>query len=299
MSVNTFIGLDTKRSQSIDQLHELLLKSNDLIDFIKLGLEWLTKNLNRSGAAIYLLDSSLKIAPVWIKYNVPSIWNYQLTDFQSQLVKDALQVYTTQIPLNENPDLQVSVILPLTSQENTIGVFVLAGELLTPEDLDFTNSLLSFFTKILVSELYVSSHWKEVKDVTISQTITSVVREMAINPNSAILNLMKGIRSYYNTDYLLFIQKDLETPQLIIKKLLSDKDEWLYQVNQHVPADFFEKITYPERPDEIQSLSIDNNSILDILDCPESQIHSIIYLPIILNNGSLLVLIPIQSKKSL
>jgi hypothetical protein len=212
MNISFSEGLPPRQAQAIDQLYGLILKSKDLSDFIALELGSITNSLRRSCSAMNLLNPFLKIEPKWIKYNIPDSWESQLANPQSRLNKDALEVYSTQTPLDENPQLNIAAILPITSHGNTIGVLVLGGEPLSSEDIDFATLLLSIFTRILLSEMHVALHWRETKDKNIIKTLSSAIREINSNPNQATLDLMKGLRTYYNSEYILIIQKDLETP---------------------------------------------------------------------------------------
>ena len=286
MKEYSFRDINLTQFQTVDHLYDLLFKSKNISDFVESGLAWIVTSLKQTGGAIYLLNPSIEIAPAWIKFNIPEIWNSQLSNSESRLFKDTLQVYASQLPMEENPQLEISVMLPLVSHGKSLGVIILNGVSLTPEDVDFASILLYTFTRLILSELFAYSNWKEHRHSAILQTIDLPIKEMDSNPNLAILDLVKGIRNYFSAEYILFLQKDPETAELVIKNLINNEDDWVYQINQHISADFFKKITFPEKSDnEVHTLSINTSSIQEILDFPTIAVQSACYSPILSKIG--------------
>lgn len=279
--MNEAYQLKTEYFQPIDHLYELLLKSSDLSGFISSSIEWITACLNRNGGAIYFIDPSLDFAPKWMIYNIPEMWIDQLNDSQSPLISAALKVYATQIPLEGNPQQQISAILPLKNNGNALGVLVISGEPLTQNEINLANILLHVFVRILLSGMHLFSQWKNGNLKSIFQPFTNSINLMTSDPNLAIINYVKGILNFFKAEYILFLQEDPETPNLLIKKLLGEGDDWKYQISQNMGTDFLERITHPQSSKEVQNLSINNESIPEILDLPNINIHSLIYSPIL------------------
>lgn len=278
-------GLTKKQFQAIIDLYDLLFKSEDLESYLYLELKSIIENLHRSCGAIRFINPGLEVKPGWIKFNIPEIWEIQISNSQSRLNLDTFDVYTSQKPLDENPQLNISAILPLIYNGNSIGVFILGGSPLSQDELLLANLLLGAFIKILYAHLHVTTKWQETKDSGVIRSLSTALREVSSNPNQAIFSVLQSIRKYFSTEYILFIQKDLETPELIIKKLIGPEDEWIYQSNQHVTADIFQRITYPNLPDSPQDISAKSTILKEILDHPEPEVKNAAYVPVCLKNN--------------
>lgn len=287
-------NLTTRQYQAILQLNDLLLKSNNLDEYLALELESIVKTMERPGGAINFLNPKLKVDSRWIKYNSPQAWDEQISEPQSRLNLDAYDVYTNQNPLDDNPQLEIAAILPITFRGMSIGTFILAGNPLDKEELSFVILLLSYFAKNLIAQLHIRGQVQETKDTNVIFTLSSALRDFSTNPNQGILALLKSIRQYFFSEYVLFIQKDLETPELVIKQLLGPTDNWIYQINQHVSTDFFQRITYPNDVESVQSILTENVLLKEILDLPDLEIKSATYVPVIQKNkvqiGSLFII---------
>jgi len=285
MENSTPATFTAKQIQAINELYDLVFKSEDLENYLALELESIVKNLNRCCGAIKIINTNLEVKPGWIKYNSPDIWELQFENSQSRLNIDVIDVYTSQKPLDENPQILISAILPIIFRGNSVGVFLIGGDPLSKDELSFAFRLLDTFIKILFAQSHMSTKWEETKDSGVIRSLSTALREVSSNPNQAIFSVFQSIRKYFSTEYILFIQKDLETPELIIKKLIGPEDEWIYQSNQHVTADIFQRITYPNLPDSPQDISAKSTILKEILDHPEPEVKTATYVPVCLKNN--------------
>lgn len=286
MKETYFKGLKTQQIEAIDHLYDLLLQSKDFGQFLSLGLEWITGCLKRPGSAICILNHDFDLAPEWVKFNTPEIWNRQFYDTESVLTQSAQHVYSTETALGPIPKLQISGIFPLSSHGKTIGSFILAGEPLNQRGIDTAEILLYTFSRLLLSESYMTSLWKDEKENVVLKTVASSFDQITEDPNQALLNLVKGIRSYFNAEYVLFMQKDVETPELIIKRMLGSEDDWMYQISQHISSEFLNKVLSAHNSSEIHTISNDDEYLSELIDSRGILIRSMCYSPIISKGGA-------------
>jgi two-component system NtrC family sensor kinase len=281
-------SFDSKVDQAIDHFYDLLLQSEDLFHIINMGMKWIASCLDRDGAAVYLINPSLGFNSEWIKYNVPDIWNLQFDNPSSQLFNDAINVYGSQEPIGENPLLQVAAILPMASHGKTIGVIIFRGRGLNQNELAFAKKLVTAFSRSLLAQVHVSTSWREEREKAILQMISLSVNESIKDPDQTLYNLVKGIRSHFNAEYLFFLLIDQEIPNLIIKKLLNTRDEWVYQSSQHICPDLLDRATEHHTSNDVDYLSINNEALYEILDYPIISIRNLMHSHITAKNGKLL-----------
>lgn len=274
--------------QAVDQFYDFLLQSNDIFHFVTMALKWIATCLNREGGAIYMINPSLGLSTNWIKFNIPNIWNLQFDDTNSQLVKDAINVYATQIPMGENPRLQVAAILPMTSHGRTLGVIILSGKGLDQSELNFATILTYTLTRSLISQVHVSTFWREEREKAILQMVRLSMNDIVKDPDRTLFNLVKGIRQYFNAEFILFLLKDQEIPDLIIKKLLDANDEWVYQSSRHICPDLLKQATEFQQAQDVRYLSNDNEALQEIINYPIMSLRAVICSPICAKNGQFL-----------
>ena len=288
--------LSLQQRQSIEHLKELLVHSADLSQSQDAGVEWITSCLHQTESAVYLAHPCLVQNPQWIKWNTPDPWTDQMINPESRLLNLVEQVYTGQIPTGTDEPLQISAMLPIKNGKMVLGVFILGGTALDQDDLQYANALLDTFANLLISNLPSASHGIDEHQNSIIQSFAMSVSELTSNPDLAQFNLLQGIRSYFNAEYLLLIQSDQETPELLIEKLLGDSNEWIYQISQHLSIETLDRLIGLKSTDQVQIIALENESLKQVFDFPGLSLQSLVFAPILSRNqkrlGAMIVINP-------
>lgn len=262
--------LSSSKWISITQLEDLYIETKSFEQFLQLGLEWITKELNRQGGAIYLSDEKIDLSSNWILYNIPDIWKFHIEDFQNTFYHSAQGVRDEDLQFIRSDLLDVAGFFPIRYHERLLGVLLLFGQPLNSEENVFCNTLLHALVRNIIAQENSLAKWVTDKRF---QFMRTVANSQPINGNidRALLNATLGIRDYFDAEYTILLLIDEESPELIISNILGQDTDWQSQINHRISPNILEILIKDQYQLDGEALD-DVKSILSKMDNLE-QIH--------------------------
>jgi two-component system, NtrC family, sensor kinase len=281
---------------AVEALGDVICEGETLPKSLLNGLKYFLDVLGRSGGALYLPVSASLPSLLWIKFAVPAQWEQQLDSYSSPIRSLVQNVVTSgkALPGNEASDL--GAILPIQFRNLTMGALLVNGPTATAEEIPDWQSLARPFGRSVYSFTSCSRASSTGREIAAWQIVADIQKAASIQETE--LNIVRGIKEYFQAEAAILILLDEEIPELAIKKQLGDGAEWFSQISLKLENGLVQQCIDQGKPIQVNDIEA-SNSVNPDFDLAEGMdIQSIICVPLVADGKTLGVLELFNKPKS-
>lgn len=240
------------RLKNINAVSDLLTSTPDFKTALNSALGFILEIVQRPAGIIFIQESAERTPWIIARQNLSPEWLEQLEDPESHLIHLVSQVLEAGQTSSSASGIDLAAAMPLTSKspDSSIvyqGVLVLQGQQLEPavlEDLEEINRMIGRLASYQRRQLSGQLQGQELA------ALQMIINTLSTNPNAEDLqaSITKGVSHILNAERCYLVTLDEENIRAVIKKTISEQDNWIYEANPQVPNGLVAECILSRRP---------------------------------------------------
>lgn len=240
------------RLRNINAVSDLLTSIPDFKTALTSALGLILEIVKRPAGVIFIQGSAERTPWIIARQNLSPAWQEQLEDPESELIHLVSQVLGTGQTSLSASGIDLAAAMPLTSKspDSSIvyqGAIVLQGQPLEPavlEDLEEINRMIGRLAAYQRRQLSGHLQGQELA------ALQMIINTLSTNPSAEDLqaSITKGVSHILNAERCYLVTLDEENIRAVIKKSISEQDNWIYEANPQVPTGLVAECILSRRP---------------------------------------------------
>jgi signal transduction histidine kinase len=216
---------------NVEELNDLLVSNKDHSVIIQNVLERILQIFGQPNAALYISNGLNDGSGIWIKQNMPFLWQNQLDDPHSRLHILAENVISTGSALFEEHAYEIGTVLPVNASQKTVAALCLNGSTITDVELGRWQVYLRPLGRA-ISAWQINNNAALLRQSILALQSLAQVQGQENDLPLLHQTALEQLKDIFQAEDVLLIMLDETNPNLTITYQLSKSESW---VEHHSP----------------------------------------------------------------
>lgn len=272
----------------IELLRDLLVESPVLETTMQAALQFILDSLGGESGALLIRPTGDITSSFWIKQGVLETWKEQFEDPGSKLQQYSHQLLEGRDEGEAEAPPDLSVAIPLECRAGRMGVLVIPGPEMSPQDFAWLEELIRPLARAIQSHHSFVAAWRHGREMAVLHRIATVLTS-TLQLEEILAFAMEGIQQILDVEAGSLFLLDEEGGELAYRKTLRGEPNWIFQAGLRIGEGLVGECLRAGRPILVNDTQVDPrfSPHIDAMDGYGFETRSVLCAPLIAQGQTL------------